>query len=441
MFIVEFLIGLLVGLGICLLWRIRLNQQLKRLLLTLQIPGTDSALPLISRLRRGITLVNQHRQLLESEIQTWQKILQVAPSGFLMLDEENQLIWCNEQAREMLNIDRWEPGQVRLLLELVRSYELDVLIDRTRQQQQAIKQEWVFHPTYSNIETGEYQEQITPKSLTLRATTLPLTNGQVGVFLENRQALVELSQAQNRWVSDLAHELRTPLTSIHLVAEALQDRLEPPLNRWVERLLPEVNRLISLVQDWLEISQLETDSSNQLRRKPLDLPSLICSVWQSLEPLYNAKNLKLNYFGPESLRIEADESRLYRVFLNILDNSIKYSPSAGEIRVEIKLLPQIDIPKFVEVNIIDSGPGFPESDLPYVFERLYRGDPSRKRQTTSASENETTIRSSTTGSGLGLAIVRQIILAHGGSVTAKNHPQTGGAWLKIELPYQISLND
>lgn len=440
MSIVEFLIGLSVGLGICLFWRNRQNQKLKRLLLTLQIPGNDSDLPLMSRLRREISLANEQRQLLENEIQTWQQILQLSPSGFLMVDEENQLIWCNEQAKQMLNIDKWEPGQVRLLLELVRSYELDVLIDQTHHQQQPIKQEWVFHPTYSNTETGEYQEHLQPKSLTLRATSLPLSNGRVGVFLENRQALVELSQAQNRWVSDLAHELRTPLTSIRLVAEALQDRLEPPLSRWVERLLPEVNRLINLVQDWLELSQLENDSSNQLRRKPLDLHTLICSVWQSLEPLSTVKKLTLNYFGPESLIIEADESRLYRVLLNILDNSIKYSPVTGEIRVEVKLLLQTDIPKFVEINIIDCGLGFPELDLPYVFERLYRGDLSRTRQTTTP-ESEGTNKSSTTGSGLGLAIVRQIILAHGGSVIAKNHPQTGGAWLKIELPYEKTVND
>ncbi|MBE9227671.1 histidine kinase [Phormidium sp. LEGE 05292] len=441
MSLVQFLIGLLIGLAFSLFWRMRFNQKLKRLLLALEIPGIDSALPLISRLRRGVTLANEQRQLLESEIQTWQEILQIAPCGFLMVDEENQLIWCNEQARQMLNIDRWEPGQVRLLLELVRSYELDVLIDQTRHQQQPIKQEWLFHTTYSNTETGEYQEHLIPKSLTIRATSLPLSKGRVGVFLENRQALVELSQAQNRWVSDLAHELRTPLTSIRLVAEALQDRLEPPLSRWVERLLPEVNRLISLVQDWLELSQLETDSSNHLRRQPLDLHTLICSVWQSLEPLYNAKNLKFNYFGPQSLSIEADESRLYRVFLNILDNSIKYSPEAGEIRVVFNIYPETGIPQFVEINIIDCGPGFPMSDLPYVFERLYRGDPSRKRQTTSTTESEGTIKSTTTGSGLGLAIVRQIILAHGGSVTAKNHPQTGGAWLKIELPFEKSVND
>jgi len=431
MSIVDFLIGLAIGFGFCLFWQTRLDKQLRQLLLALEIPGNESALPLVYRLKRGISKANQHRRQLETEIQTWQQILQVAPCGFLMVDEENQLLWCNEQAQQMLNLDRWEPGQVRLLLELVRSYELDVLIDQTRQQQQHQKHEWVFHPTYPT----ESKDPTKPKSLTIRASSLLLPEGRVGVFLENRQAFVELTQAQDRWVSDLAHELRTPLTSIRLVAEALQDRLEPPLSRWVERLLPEVNRLINLVQDWLELSQLETDSSNKLRRKPLDLHSLIFSVWHSLEPLIAPKQLSLTYYGPESLIIEADESRLHRVFLNILDNSIKYSPLEGIINLQVHLPPEKDAPKLIQINIIDSGLGFSESDLPHVFERLYRGDPSRNRPSASVSETEGTITPVTNGSGLGLAIVRQIIELHGGTVTAKNHPGTGGAWLKIELPY------
>lgn len=73
--------------------------------------------------------------------------------------------------------------------------------------------------------------------------------------------------------------------------------------------------------------------------------------------------------------------------------------------------------------------------MPYVFERLYRGDVSRTRQPTFSADRERNVPVNNTGSGLGLAIVRQIIVAHGGSIQAKNDPQTGGAWLKIELPY------
>ena len=431
----AFFLGLAIGIGFWLYWRSWWHKQLGQLLRSLPNGASNISLPLISRLRHGIALANQQRLDLETQLLSWQQTFQVAPLGYLLVDDENQLLWCNSKARELLHIeDRWEPGQVRLLLELVRSYELDQLIEQTRNQQQPQKQEWIFHPSYPDalfIGKGS--------TLALLASSWPLADGQVGVFLENRQALVELSQARDRSFSDLAHELRTPLTSIRLVAETLENRLDPPIRRLVERMLPEINRLINLVQDWLELSQLEIDPSSKLNRKSLELRCLIHSVWHTLEPLTSSKQLSLDYCGPDALWIEADESRLYRVFLNLLDNSIKYSPPQGVIRTEVNLLSKTDdLSRIVEINIIDSGTGFSQTDLPHVFERLYRGDPSRTRQSPVVGSEQTNSSkasiTSKTGSGLGLAIARQIVLAHGGSVTASNHPNTGGALLKIELP-------
>jgi two-component system, OmpR family, phosphate regulon sensor histidine kinase PhoR len=424
--IVAFLLGLAIGIGFLFYWQACHYKQLEQLLRALPTGASDLPLPLISCLRRGIVLANEQRQFLESEIQTWQEILQVAPLGYLILDEENQLLWCNQQARQLLNIQRWETGQLRLLLEWVRSYELDQLIEQTRTEQKPVVQEWAFHPAYADAEAIGKSAPVA-----IRASSWPLPDGRVGVFLENRQPLVELSSARDRWVSDLAHELRTPLTSIRLVAETLQSRLEAPASRLVERMLREINRLIDLVQDWLELSQLEVDPSKKLNRKPLELNRLIHSVWQTLEPLASSKQLVFTYSGPDTVWIDADESRLYRVFLNIFDNSIKYSPPQGIISAQINILPKIDVAEKIEIKIVDSGSGFPASDLPHVFERLYRGDLSRTRQIGNNGVN----LASKTGSGLGLAIVKQIVLAHGGEVTAGNSTQTGGALLKIELPY------
>jgi two-component system phosphate regulon sensor histidine kinase PhoR len=142
--------------------------------------------------------------------------------------------------------------------------------------------------------------------------------------------------------------------------------------------------------------------------------------------------LSLTYSGSETVWLRADKSRLTQVFLNLLDNSIKYSPFQGTICVIVNQTMTETEPKQVQINIIDSGPGFPAADLPHVFERLYRGDPARTRQPQSLSNSAAAPR--TTGSGLGLAIVRQIVLAHGGSIKAMNHPETGGAWLQVELP-------
>ncbi|MBW4496362.1 MAG: histidine kinase [Oscillatoria princeps RMCB-10] len=441
MALAAFFLGLALGLGFWLMQQLWRSQQLQRLLAMLPEDDVGSSFPQMARLRRGIARVNQQMLQLETQLQTWEQILQVAPAGYLQVDEENQLLWCNEQARQLLSIHNWEPEQSRLLLKVVRSYELDQLIEQTRQRQQPSECEWVFHPAIAD------GEALRRGALTLRGYSWPLRAGQVGVFLENRQDFVALSQARNRWVSDLAHELRTPLTSIRLVAETLQGRLQPPLSTWVERMLVETNRLIKLVQDWLDLIQMEADPSKNLKRKPLELQALIQSVWQSLEPLAKQKQLSLAYSEPEKLLVEADESGLYRVFLNLFDNSIRYSPHQGTIQVSASLSPANVAPteaagrEQVQIDIIDSGPGFPEADLPYVFDRLYRGDPSRARGVWAtnglspqpASGNSQILSSSSTGSGLGLAIVLQIVLAHGGTVTARNHPQTGGAWLQIHL--------
>jgi two-component system phosphate regulon sensor histidine kinase PhoR len=173
---------------------------------------------------------------------------------------------------------------------------------------------------------------------------------------------------------------------------------------------------------------------------------------------------------PQPVYLNADPIRLEQVFLNLFHNSIKHSPANSEIYLEIKTNPKslengyrsreeisnqvndpvsdlvnnpasdqisdedstpslvtdyLEITDYIEIDIIDAGHGFSETDLPYIFERFYRGDSSRQRQPSPDQPG---------GSGLGLAIVQQIIFAHGGSIAARNHPETGGAWLQITLP-------
>ncbi|MFH7030338.1 MAG: sensor histidine kinase [Heteroscytonema crispum UTEX LB 1556] len=435
-FLLGLTIGLTVGIGFWVWQQIQLNRYLGRVFRPLTSPSDEVALPLIPRLRQEISLVKQHRQDLQGLLETYEDLLDAAPVGYLQVDEENQLLWCNQQAREILYLQRWQPGQVRLLLELVRSYELDQLIEQTRDRQQPQIKQWVFHPSCENAAA-----MLKVKSVALRASSLPLPQGQVGVFLENRQPMLDMNQSRDRAFSDLAHELRTPLTSIRLVVETLQDRLQPPLSSWVSRLQQEVDRLINLVQSWLELTQLETNPTIQLHPQPVEVRSLIARVWGTLEPIAQRQQIQLAYCGPETLWIKADESRIYQVFLNLLDNSIKYSPPCAKIEIQVKIIYVNNNPEEksggsprLGISIIDSGVGFSETDLPHVFERFYRGDQSRTRSSQDSNTATTIV-----GSGLGLAIVEQIVLAHGGSIKAMNHPQTGGAWLKIELP-QVMAN-
>ncbi|MEO1183802.1 MAG: ATP-binding protein [Cyanobacteria bacterium J06636_27] len=375
--------------------------------------------------------LNERQQSLEQQLLSLQDLLENAPLGYLQVDEENQLLWCNQQARQMLSLEKWRPGKVRLLLEVVRSYELDRLVEKTRDRNSSQQKEWVFHPSCENAEA-----MLEQKSVVLRATGQPLPQGQVGVFLENRQQLLEISQARDRAFSDLAHELRTPLTSMRLVVETLQDRVDTPIVRWVNLLLKEVDRLIDLVQSWLDLTRLESNPATQLNCQPLEIQALINSVWESLEPIAQRQKVQLAFSNVDNAWINADKSRLHQVFFNLIHNSIKYSPPNGAVRVEAN----VNIPledknpiepessPLLEINIIDSGVGFAQEDLPHIFQRFYRGDKARSRSIKGEGD------SSLDGSGLGLAIVYQILTAHGGTIKAMNHPQTGGAWLQIHLP-------
>ncbi|MGC9503611.1 sensor histidine kinase [Baaleninema sp.] len=418
--VVAFIFGLTVGLGIGLWHTAVRHRQWKRVLRDLSPEVSAVRLAPASQMRLALTEMSQRQVELETDLSLFQQVLRQAPWGYLQVDAENHLVWCNDRARSLLQIQQWSPQSERVLLEVVRSYELDRLIERTRTEDRPLQIEWLFYaPSFDADEIDSQQGQ------TLRAYSLPLPEGKVGVFLENRQPIVDSMQSRNRWMSDLAHELRTPLTSIQLVVETLIDRLEPPMKTWVERLLPETQRLIQLVQDWLELTHLEANRS--IPTEAVELKPLIESVWRTLEPLAAQKQVRLSYHEPKPLYVEGDESRLYRVFLNLLDNAVRYSPENSTVRVEAEDLGGDRL----RVHTIDSGSGFDPEDLPRIFDRLYRGDSGRGR---SQSRHGEALPVTSSGSGLGLAIVKQIILAHEGTITAKNHPETGGAWLQVSLP-------
>lgn len=419
MTLLAFLLGLALGVGLLWLQRRRWQYQLDEAIAALSDRGYKTAkLPRLTRLRREAMLAEETVRQLQAQLQGQRDLWDAAPVGYLQVDAYNQLQWCNQQARQLLGLNRWHPDRdpARLLLELVRSYELDQLIQQTRETQQPQEREWVLYRTESAHRPSEVD------ALTLRGTSLPLAQSQVGVFLQNQQPLVDLAQARDRAFSDITHELRTPLTSIALVAENLQKRLQPPEQRWAERLLQQTHRSIRLVENCLELSRLQQNPSQHLSRKPLDLRQVIGAAWATLQPAAQERGIELAYRGPEQLQLTADRDRLVQVLVNLLDNAIEHSPDGEAVRVEVYALDasQAQIEReAVCIDVIDAGPGFGEVELARAFERLYRGK---------------TPEGTETGTGLGLPIARQIALAHGGTIAAQNHPQTGGAWLQLELP-------
>lgn len=419
----SFLLGLMIGLSICFWKQYQFNYQIKKILSSLSQFEQVNSLSSISLLRRTLNIFTREYKTLQLELKTQQYILENSPIGYLKIDDENQLIWCNQEAKKLLKIERWQPNELRLFLELVISFELDRLIQQTRKTQEILTLEWDYYPNDNFPDKTDKKstdnENIYP--LFLRAKGYPLEEGRVIIYIQNQQKLKNLSESRHRFLSDLSHELRTPLTSILLLTEILVTRTENQEKKWIEQINKETNRLIDLVQNWLDITELEEDPYKHLQYQKLDLKQLIISPWQSLEILAQQKNIDFNYTGDNNIIIDADLNRLTQVFINLFDNAIKHTNHNGKIQVNVNVITTQS--NVIEINIIDSGNGFNQQDLPYVFERLYRGDKSR-------------VRESRQGSGLGLTIVKEIIEAHQGSIIAQNHPETGSGWLKIILPQQ-----
>ena len=407
--------GILIGLGIgllctlLLLWQTRRRfrrelQQLGSLVhLAMPLHSLEQMLSLLSRYLRQQDLdwANQKQQL-----QNWQYLSQRLPWGYLRVDENNVVLECNPAAQRLLRISQWQPG-IKLLLEWVRSYELDQLIEATRRQETAApvqSREWIFYPSGGD-----------GKPIPLRAWGLLLPQAHVAIFLEDRLEAKMLAQQRDRWASDVAHELKTPLTSIRLLAETLQSRVDAAQAVWVERLLNETLRLSHLVQDLLELSALNLGAASRSQWRWVDLASLVSEAWQSVEPLAKPRHQELHLSGLSQIYLWGDEQRLYRLILNLLDNAVKYGKPDSPIHVVLS-----EQGSQVRLEVYDHGPGLPEDQFELVFQPFYRTDTARAR--------------SKGGTGLGLAIVRQIVEVHGGTIQLRNHPQTGGLWVQVELP-------
>ena len=255
----------------------------------------------------------------------------------------------------------------------------------------------------------------------LDVLVVPGTDGWIGVLLQSRRSLEAQLEHQERWVSDVAHELKTPLTALLLVGDSLAAQVNNQNARLVERLQRELLRLQELVGDLLELSRLENalPGSGQ-RTQEVHLGALVDQVWSGIKPLADQRSVSLELQQPSdgpSPLIQADGARLHRAMLNLLDNALRYSPDGGQIQVAIE-----ERNGWHQVRVRDQGPGLSDDDLAHMFERFYRGDPSR-------------VRSQRTGSGLGLSIVQQIAVTHGGRIQASNGPG-GGALLELILPAQ-----
>ena len=228
-------------------------------------------------------------------------------------------------------------------------------------------------------------------------------------------SLQQAEESRKAMTADIAHELRTPLAVQRANLEALQDGIYPLSADNLQPVL-EQNRMLTRLVDDLRTLALADAGQLTLERAPTDLSGLLQGVIERFQPQANGQGVRLvlEMTKTHLPLLDLDAIRVEQILTNLLSNGLRYTPQDGTIRVGVQGQgPEVD------VTVRDSGPGIPEESLPFVFERFYRADKARAR--------------AEGGSGLGLAIARQLARAHGGELSAANHPE-GGAAFTLRLP-------
>lgn len=234
--------------------------------------------------------------------------------------------------------------------------------------------------------------------------------------------LKKLEQIRKDFVANVSHELKTPITSIKGFSETLLDGAmedKETLEEFLRIILKESHRLQTLIQDLLDLSKLEQHHF-ALNKEEFNLMEILNKATKMLEGRAEAKNIKLLFpQANEIVQIEGDRSRLTQVFLNLITNAVIYTPNDGEITVYV-----VEKKKKIEIRIQDTGIGIEQEEIPRIFERFYRVDKARSRNSG--------------GTGLGLAIVKHLVELHRGTIQVESEMGEGTTFTVIlhkEFPF------
>ncbi|MBN2144760.1 MAG: HAMP domain-containing protein [Candidatus Aureabacteria bacterium] len=259
----------------------------------------------------------------------------------------------------------------------------------------------------------ETVRQITAQKMKLRIT-LPETKDEIKQLAETFNNMLEKVDnsltAEKQFIQDLSHELKTPLTIIKGELETTLKKERSP-DEYIATLnsnLEEIDKISKMVEKLLILARFDNESM-QLKMEPLDLVLLLKELTEDLHIMADQKDIRIDFDPPTTpARLVGDKVKLQQVFLNIIDNAVKYTPKKGSIRLE--LMTNTD---HICVKISDTGIGISEADIPFIFNRFYRADKSR----------------SSIGFGLGLSIAKSITEAHGGKITVNSTLNAGSIFI------------
>jgi two-component system, OmpR family, phosphate regulon sensor histidine kinase PhoR len=262
------------------------------------------------------------------------------------------------------------------------------------------------------------------------AQSAQMPTASVVLTLLDRTELLHLRTVRTDFVANASHELRTPLATIQAMAETLQDGAindAVASERFLNSILSQTHRMRRLVEDLLILTRAETDERNLVR---LSIGEVLREVVESAQSHAVRRDITLRLHLPETpIYVAGDRLELDQVFVNLVDNGVKYTPVGGSVTVSLVRATTNDGDNAL-VTITDTGIGILSDDIPRIFERFWRADRARQFQ-----KNEGI--GQTGGTGLGLSIVKHIIEAHSGQINVQSDLGQGTT-VAVRIPESIS---
>ena len=245
--------------------------------------------------------------------------------------------------------------------------------------------------TANQIRNGNLESRSTVKTNTKEIFQLSHSINCLAETLEKQENL------RKRYALDIAHELRTPLTTLKSHVEAMLDGIWEPNDEHLIILMGEIDRLTKLVED-LKNTFKTLEGQLNVKKTKFNISTELKNIVSGFEPLFNQKNYILESSIEEDVEIFMDKDRLKQIMYNLLSNAMKYLKDNGKVFVTLN-----KEKNNIKITVKDNGTGIKKEDLPFVFDRFYRADISRNKETG--------------GTGLGLSITKSLVETHGGSIT------------------------
>jgi two-component system sensor histidine kinase SenX3 len=333
-----------------------------------------------SRLRADLAAAEMAVATAHAEAVRWRAALEVAPIGIVIADENGRMVLRNDAATL--------GGHADVLMQDA----VDRLVAAAAEGEPAEERITLFGPPM--------------RVLNVRAVRLP--EGGALATIDDLSERVRLDSVRTDFVSNISHELKTPVGALALLAETMADNDDAEVNqRLAHKMVDEAHRAANTIDDLLELSRIELGGRGE--REVVSAAAVIGEATARHRLTAESFGVRLDVGDVVDIEVRGNRLQLVSAVSNLIDNAVKYSNRGGSVRISAAIAKG-----HVEIDVADEGVGIPARDIDRIFERFYRVDRARSRETG--------------GTGLGLAIVRHVATNHGGHVTVRSHEGEGSVF-------------